>query len=80
MFKMKHLINRIQCNTLLQQMWWIDGRGVYLHPRGQRIKPHKWCVINSGKLLKYSLMHLINSGKLTKYFPMQFPRIDAYLG
>jgi hypothetical protein len=70
MLKMKYLINRMECNTLLQQVWWIDGRGVYLHFKGQRIKLHKWCVINSNKLLEYSLMHLINSGKLTKYSPM----------
>jgi hypothetical protein len=34
MFKMKYLINKMQCNTLSQQVWWLDGRGVYLHPRG----------------------------------------------
>ncbi len=44
MFKMKHLINKMQCNTLSQQMWWLDGRGVYFHPKGERIKPHKWCI------------------------------------
>jgi len=41
MFKMKHLINRMQCNTLSQYMWWFDGKGVYFHPKGLRIKPHK---------------------------------------
>jgi len=44
MYKMKHLINRMQCNTLSQQMWWLDGRGVCLHSKNQRIKPNKWCV------------------------------------
>ncbi len=44
MFKMKYLTNRMQCNTLSQQMWWLHGRGVCLHPRGQGIKIHKWCV------------------------------------
>jgi hypothetical protein len=28
MFKMKYLINKIQCNTLSQQAWWFDGRYV----------------------------------------------------
>ncbi len=41
---MKYLINRMQCNTLLQQVWWLDGKGVCLHPGGQGIKPHKCCV------------------------------------
>ncbi len=44
MFKMKYLINRMQCKTLSQQMWWLDGTGVCLHFRGQGIKPHKWFV------------------------------------
>jgi hypothetical protein len=44
MFKIKHLKNGMQCNTLLEQVWWLDGMGVYFHPRGQGIKPHKWCV------------------------------------
>jgi len=44
MFKIKYLINRMQYNTLSQQVWWLDGRGVYLYPRGQGIKFHKWCV------------------------------------
>jgi len=34
----------MQWNTLSQQMWGFDGRGVCLHPRGQGIKPYKWCV------------------------------------
>jgi len=38
MFKMKYLINRMQCNTLSQQVWWFDGKGVCFRPRGQRIK------------------------------------------
>jgi hypothetical protein len=44
MFEMKYLINKMQYNTLSQQMWWFDGKGVCLHPRSQRIKLHKWCV------------------------------------
>jgi hypothetical protein len=35
MFKMKYLINIMQCNTLSQQVRWLDGRGVCLHPKGQ---------------------------------------------
>ncbi len=42
MFKMQYLINKMQCNTLSQQVWWLDVRGDYLHLRGQGIKP--WCV------------------------------------
>ncbi len=41
---MKYFINRIQCNTLSQQMWWLDNKGVYCHPKGQGVKPHKWRV------------------------------------
>ncbi len=41
---MKYLINRMQCNTLSQQVGYIDGKGVYLHSKGQGIKPYKWCV------------------------------------
>ncbi len=44
MFKMKYFINRMQCNTLSQQVWWLDGEGVCLHPKSQRVKFHKWCV------------------------------------
>jgi hypothetical protein len=44
MFKIKYLINRMQCNTFSQQVWWLNGRGVCFHPRGQRFKLHKCCV------------------------------------
>jgi hypothetical protein len=44
MFKMKYLINKMQCNTLSQQVWWLDDKGVCFHPRSEGIKPHKWCV------------------------------------
>jgi hypothetical protein len=50
---MKYLINKMQFDVLSQQMGWLDGRGVYLHPRGQRIKPHEWCVVNNGKFVEY---------------------------
>ncbi len=43
---MKYLINRMLCNTLSQQVWSFDGKGVYLHPKGQNIKLHKRCVYN----------------------------------
>jgi len=43
-FKMKYLINKIQCNILSQQVGWLDGRGVCFHFKNQRIKFHKWCV------------------------------------
>jgi hypothetical protein len=41
---MKYLINKMQCYTLSQQVWWFDGRGVCFHPRVQGIKLDKWCV------------------------------------
>jgi hypothetical protein len=44
MFKMKYLINKMQYNTLSQQVWWLDGKGVCLHPIGEGIQLHKWCV------------------------------------
>ncbi len=44
MFKMRYLINKMQCNTLSQQVWWLHGKGVCFHPRGQRIKLEKLCV------------------------------------
>jgi hypothetical protein len=44
MFKMKYLINKMQCDTLAQQVWWLDGKVVCLHCKGQRNKPHKLCV------------------------------------
>jgi hypothetical protein len=44
MFKMKYLINNMQCNILSWEVWWLNGKGVCFHPRGQGIKPHKWCV------------------------------------
>jgi hypothetical protein len=44
MFKMKYLINRMQCKILSQQMGWLDGTGVGLHSQGQGIKLHRWCV------------------------------------
>ncbi len=53
MFKMKYLINKMKCNILSQQVGWFDGKNVFLPSKGQRIKPHKWCVCN-GKLTEYS--------------------------
>jgi len=44
MFKMKYLINRMQCNTLSQKMGYFDNKGVCFHFEGQGIKPYKWCV------------------------------------
>jgi len=45
MFKMKYLINKMQCNTRSEQVWWLDGRVFCLHFTSQRIKLHKWYVI-----------------------------------
>ncbi len=44
MFKMKYLINKMQCNTLSQQVLWFDGKCVCFYRKGERIKFHKWCV------------------------------------
>jgi hypothetical protein len=67
MFKMKYLINKMQCNTLSKQMWWLDGRGVCLHPKGQISNlTNGVFVVNSGKSIEYSLMW--------------FPKVGAYLG
>jgi hypothetical protein len=44
MFKIKYLINKIQCNILSQQVGWLDDMGVCFHFIGQGIKFHKWCV------------------------------------
>jgi hypothetical protein len=33
MFKMKHLINKMQCNILSQQVGWLDGKGVCFHSK-----------------------------------------------
>jgi len=44
MFKMKYWINRMQYNTLSQQMWWFDDKGVCFHLKDKGIKPYKWCV------------------------------------
>jgi len=57
MFKMKYLISRLQCNTLLQQVWWFDGRVL------TSILKVKGLNFTNG-------VFVIISGKLTKYFPM----------
>ncbi len=44
MFKIKYFINKTQCNTLSKQVWWLDGKSVYLHLKGRGMKLHKWCV------------------------------------
>ncbi len=36
----------MHCNTLSQQVWWLNDRGDCLHPKKQKIKPHKWCVFS----------------------------------
>jgi hypothetical protein len=45
MLKMKHLINKMECNILPQQGRWLDGKGVYFHSKGQGIKIHEWCYV-----------------------------------
>jgi len=44
-FKMKYLINRMQCNILAQQVGWLDDKGVCLNSKGQKMKPHEWCCV-----------------------------------
>jgi hypothetical protein len=57
MFKMKYLINKMQCNTLSQQVWWLNNRGVTFHPKGQVLNlTNGVFMINSGKSIKYSPM------------------------
>ncbi len=41
---MKYLLNKMQCHILSQQLGWLDGKGVYFHFKGERIKSHKWYV------------------------------------
>jgi hypothetical protein len=53
MFKMKYLINKMQCNTLSQQMWWLEI-GVFtsiLEIVGSNLTNGVF-VVNGGKLTK----------------------------
>jgi hypothetical protein len=45
----------MQCNVILQQVGWLDGRGVCLYYKGQGIKPvtNGVCMVNNGKLIEY---------------------------
>ncbi len=58
MFKIKYLINKMQCNILSQQARWLDGKGVCLHSKGQKSRDQtSWvvlCVVNNGMLTEYS--------------------------
>jgi len=45
MFKMKYLINKMWCNILSQQVWWLDGKGVCFDSKNQEIKSHEWCCV-----------------------------------
>jgi hypothetical protein len=45
MFKMKYLVNKMQCNILAQQVAWFDGKGVCFYYKGQKTKPHEWCCV-----------------------------------
>jgi len=67
MSKMKYLINRMQCNTLSQQVWRLDSRvfASILKVKGSNF--------TNG-------VFVVNIGKLTEYFPMSFLRVGAYLG
>ncbi len=54
---MKYSINRIQYNTLSQQVWWLDDKCVCLHPRGEGSNfTNGVFVVNNSKLTKYFLM------------------------
>jgi len=56
MFKMKYLINIMQCNTL-SQVWWFDGRvfASILKIKGSNFTNGVF-VVNNGKLTIYSFM------------------------
>jgi len=41
MFKMKYLINKMQCNIKSKQVWWLDVKVFYPHFINQWIKLHK---------------------------------------
>ncbi len=57
MFKMKYLINKMQCNILSQQVGWFDSRGVYFHPKNLSDQTSQMvCAVNSGKLIEYSFI------------------------
>jgi hypothetical protein len=57
MFKMKYLINRLQCNTLSQPVWWLDGKDVCHHTKGQGINyTHGVFMVNNGKLTEFFYM------------------------
>jgi hypothetical protein len=55
MFKMKYLINRMQVNTLSQQVWWPNGKVftsiLMVNESNLTIGVF---VVNSGKLIEYS--------------------------
>ncbi len=55
MFKLKYLMNRMQCDTLLQQVWWLHGKGVFLKVKGSNLTNGVF-VVNSGKVTEYSFM------------------------
>jgi hypothetical protein len=55
MFKMKYLINRMQCNILSQQMGWLDVRVFVsiIKIKGSNLSNGVY-VANSGELIEYS--------------------------
>jgi hypothetical protein len=56
---MKCGLNKINIKLFTQQMGWLGGKRIELHPWGPRIKLHKWhsltIVVNNKILTKYSL-------------------------
>jgi hypothetical protein len=57
---MKYLINKMECIILLQQVGWLDGKGVCLQSKGQGIKPHEWCCVQS-TIVRWPNILLFNS-------------------
>jgi len=54
MFKMKYLINKMQCNILSQHVWWLDGKvfASILEVKGSNLTNGVF-VVNNGKLIEH---------------------------
>jgi hypothetical protein len=59
MFKMKYLINRMECNKLSQQVEWLDGKGVCPQMSRDQTSWVMLCVVNNEMLTKYSIFEFL---------------------